>query len=381
MNSRPPPDAAPEPSRRVTIHDVARSLGVSRATVSLALNGKGTIAPSTRERVVAEATRLGYVANPLARGLRVGRSGVLGLSVRSLDAYRSYRPAGVDHFTRMAGAAAFTAMDRGFSLMLVPQRDSGKERDVPSWLDGYVLEDPRANDPVVDHLLAIGVTVVTIGWDPARKARTAWVSTSAKEETRSGLDLLQKRGARSIAFVSGTERNSWNAEAERAYRAWCRENGARVRLLHVPEVAGEQGGVQAGTELLTPPVRPDAVFCQTGRHAAGVASAAIGMGLVVPQDLMIMAGSDAEQTRHFRPGITSIDLRPEELGREAVELLADLISGTTSRRTCLIKGQLIERASTRRSERRPATGPRGARPPALPPHDIDHTSRLPRPLK
>ena len=355
MNRRPP-HGTPEPSRRVTIHDVAGSLGLSPATVSLALNGKGTIALSTRERVIAEAARLGYAANPLARGLRAGRSGVLGLSVRSLDAYGSYRPAGVDHFTRMAGAAAFTALDRGLSLMLVPHRDNGNERQVPTWLDGYVLEDPRANDPVVGYLLAAGVTVVTIGWDPARKSRTAWVSTSAREETRRGLDLLQTRGARSIAFVSGTERNSWNAEAERAYRTWCRENSAPVRLWHVPEVAGEEGGAQAAAELLKPPAPPDAVFCQTGRHAAGVAGAATGMGFTIPQNLMIMAGSDAEQTRHFRPGITSIDLRPEELGREAVELLADLITGTASRRSCLIEGHLIERASTRRTSRRSATG-------------------------
>jgi DNA-binding LacI/PurR family transcriptional regulator len=261
----------------------------------------------------------------------------------------------------MAGAAAFTALDRGFSLMLVPHRGNGGERQVPSWLDGYVLEDPTAYDPVVDHLLAAGITVVTIGWDPARKSRTAWVSTSAREETRRGLDLLQNRGARSIAFVSGTERNSWNAEAERAYRAWCRDNSARVRLWRVPEAAGEDGGAQAAVKLLKPPAPPDAVFCQTGRHAAGVAAAATGMGFAIPQQLMIMAGSDAEQTRHFRPGITSIDLRPEELGREAVELLADLISGITRRRSCLVEGHLIERASTGRTGTRLATSPKRAR--------------------
>src|ERR1700679_383039 len=84
--------------RRVTIHDIAGNLGVSLSTVSLALNGKGTIAAETRNRVFAEAARIGYVANPFGRGLRSGRSGVLGLSVRSLDSTGTYRPAGVDHF-------------------------------------------------------------------------------------------------------------------------------------------------------------------------------------------------------------------------------------------------------------------------------------------
>ena len=61
-------------SRHPTIHDVAANLGVSLSTVSLALNGKGTLSEQTRQRVVAEATRIGYVAHPMARGLRAGQT-------------------------------------------------------------------------------------------------------------------------------------------------------------------------------------------------------------------------------------------------------------------------------------------------------------------
>jgi DNA-binding LacI/PurR family transcriptional regulator len=335
-------------SRRATIHDVAESLGVSLSTVSLSLNGKGTISPATRERVIAEAARLGYAAHPFARGLRGGRSGVLGLSIRSLDASGSYRPVGVDHFTRMAGAAAFTALDRGFGLMLVPHREGAPNTEGPLWVDGYVVEDPQADDPVVSRLIEAGIPVVTIGWDPAHKSRTAWVSTSDKDANMQLLELLKSHGAQRICFVSGTERNSWNSEAERTYRKWCRDNDQPIRLLRLPESSGEQGGAELARTLLAQADAPDAIYCQTGRHAAGVAATARAMGLRIPRDLMVAAGTDAEQARTFDPPITSIDLQPETLGREAVELLADIVANGSRQRSRVIGARLLERASTAR---------------------------------
>jgi DNA-binding LacI/PurR family transcriptional regulator len=277
---------------------------------------------------------------------------VIGLSVRSLDEYGSYRPAGVDHFTRMAGAAAFTALDQGLGLMLVPLREGAGAAEGPLWVDGYIMEDPHANDPVLTRMLEAGVPVVTIGWDPARKSRTSWVSTSDRDAGYQLLDLMAEHGAERICFVCGTERNSWNNEAERAYRAWCRENGRPIQLLRLPEDDGEDGGARLGKDLLhDASARPDAIYCQTGRHATGVARTARELGLRIPEDLMVAAGSDTERARSFDPPITVIDLQPETLGREAVELLVDLIGGSRSRsrsRSRTIAARLLERGSTGR---------------------------------
>jgi DNA-binding LacI/PurR family transcriptional regulator len=344
---RPTHESEGAVARRPTIHDVAANLGVSLATVSLALNGKGTISAKTRERVVAEAARIGYVAHPMARGLRAGRTNVLALSIRSLDFGGSYRPEGVDHFSRMAGAAAFTALDRGFRLMLVPSTDEPADED-PRWADGYVIEDPRSNDPLVERLVTHRVPVVTIGWDPAHKSRTAWVSNDDKSATRRVLDLLAERGAKDIAFVSGTEPNSWNDVARRTYRTWAREHGQSPRVFRLPEAEGVDAGAQLATELMGRPGSPDAVFCQTGRHAGGFARRCQEMGIKIPRDVLIAAGNDAEQARNGNPPITAVDLGAESLGREAVELLADIVLDGSTERSRVVPTQLIERASTRR---------------------------------
>lgn len=74
-------DAA-TPALRVTISDVAAAAGVSRATATRALKGEGRFAPDTRDRIIAEAERLGYVRNTMAAELAAGRTGTVGLMLR-----------------------------------------------------------------------------------------------------------------------------------------------------------------------------------------------------------------------------------------------------------------------------------------------------------
>lgn len=334
---------------RVTIRDVAREAGVSVTTVSHALNGKGAPSEETRRRVLAVAERLAYRAHPMARGLRSGRTGVLGLVMRPLDAIGSYVPPGVDYFLRFAGAAAVTAVDHGLGLMFVPDLT---RPDVPPSayaVDGYVIGDPVRNDPVLERLLEAGMPVVTVGRDPGRPDFVDWVGSDDVRETERVLDHLRTAGARRIVFLAGTDDNAWNTDAEAAYRAWTRRHHQPAHVLHVPEAAGEDGGRAAVRGLLTDDrTRPDAIYCQTGRHAAGVLAEAQALGIVVPRDLLIAAGSDAQQTRFAVPGITALDLAPEETGKIAVTLLIARLNGTETTAPVTVPAQLHVRASTDR---------------------------------
>lgn len=334
-------------ARPPTIQDIARSLGLSPATVSLSLNGKGTIAASTRDRVLAEAQRVGYVANSIAQGLRAGRTNVLALTIRSLDFRGEYRPEGVDHFTRVAGFAAFTALDRGFRLMLVPARKDELDVD-PRWADGYVIEDPLTKDPFVAKLRAHGVPVVTIGWDPAQKTRTPYVSNDINAVTRQLLGILRDGGATRVWLVAGEEPNSWNQITRQTYRTWCQETGIEPRVLKLAEKGGTAAGYELATEIMGKADSPDGVLCLTGRHASGFARGCQDMGIRIPDDLLIAAGNDAEQARTSNPGITAADLQAEQLGREAVELLADIITFGSSEKARTIPTRILIRGSTQR---------------------------------
>ena len=341
-----PPNGPPSRAGRPTIRDVAREAQVSVSTVSFALNGKGSLAQSTRDRVLAIAERMGYEANPMARGLRGSSSRILGVSIRPLDLGGAYRPAGVDHFSRMVGAAATTALDNGYGMMLVGHSVANAEYRAPLWVDGYVIEDPVQDDEFVSKLLEAQVPFVTIGWDPDRKSSIPWVSTSDTAETKRILTHLQERGATSIVMVSGTERTSWHIDGEKAYVAWMKAAGQEPKIIHVPEAEGVAGGKAAIAGVISGGETPSAIYCQTGRHAVGAALAAQDAGLQIPSDILIAAGSDSEAARTFTPAITTIDLKPEELGRRAVELLIHNLNSPNKRRSDLVYGELVVRQST-----------------------------------
>lgn len=334
------------PGRRVTIHDVAREAGVSTTTVSLAVNNKGTLASSTRERVTEVAQRMRYQAHPAAAGLRRGRTGVMGLDIRPLDSLGGYSPDGVDHFVRFAGAAAVTAVEHGMGLMLVPDLARGSIPGTRAAVDGYIICDPIESDPVLSTLIDQGHQVVTVGRDPARPDLAPWINTDDTGTARQVLDFLWDSGARHVSVVTGTDTNSWNADVGTAYEAWCAERGMVADIHRVPEAEGLDGGKNALRNLLVASPSFDAVFCQTGRHAAGLYAAATAMGRSVPGDLMIVAGSDSEHTRGNPVPITSVDLRPEKLGRMAVERLVSLLTGEPFPGPVIVKPLLVKRATT-----------------------------------
>jgi DNA-binding LacI/PurR family transcriptional regulator len=337
--------------RRVTIHEVAREAGVSITTVSHALNGKGVVAAATRQRVLDTAERLGYSADPVARGLRSNRLGVLGLVIRPLDTLDSYQPAGVDYFVRFAGAAAVEALDRGFGLMLVRDPTTKKVPGIALAVDGFIISDPIGNDPVIELLQRNGIPLVTVGRDVGRPDFTDWLGVGTEADTLAVLEHFAQRGARRVALVVGTDTNAWNADSEYTYRAWAARAGQPAQVYQQDETAGETGGEEIAQRMLAAAADrglPDAVYCLTGRHAAGVQRRLQRAGYVVPTDVMIVAGSDSEQTRNSAPSITSIDLTPEITAKAAVDFLVRRIEGDSASSPPVIENVLRARASTDR---------------------------------
>ncbi|UOQ61725.1 LacI family transcriptional regulator [Leucobacter rhizosphaerae] len=333
--------------RNVTIKDVAARAGVSITAVSHALNDKGTLSEETRIRIREIAASMGYRADALARGLRRSQIGVIGIVLRPLDALENYSPPGVDYFLRFAGAAAVSALDHGLSLMQVADLVKGPVTPLAFSLDGYIVTDPVRNDPVVALLESRSIPYVTLGRDPGKPDASNWVASDDVDATLQALTHLADQGARTIAFVGGQDDNSWNADAESAYRDWCARNGQAERLFRLPEGRGEAGGRELVPDLLADGA-PDAIYSLTGRHAAGIQEAMRERGLTAPDDYLLACGTDADQTRTAEPPITAINLRPEVLAHDTVGLLAAITRGENPAGRGLVRSELIVRRSSQR---------------------------------
>ena len=316
-------------SGRPTIKDVARAAGVSPTTVSHALNGKGIVRRETVERIERVAAEIGYRPSPIARGLQKSRLGLLALVIRPLNTLDTFLPEGVDYFLRIAGAASLSAMEHGYSMMLV---DDPTRPGVPfSALaaDAYIVTEPFENDPVLTMLAEQRIPFVTVGADPARRGVFPEIDEGAEHQTRLMIDHLAEAGAQRIALVTGTDRNDWNLGSQHTLAEWSAARGRRPLVLSLPEAEGERVGDTVIDRFFggDPAEHPDAIFCLTGRHAAGVTAAAIRRGIRVPEDLLVAAGSGAAQNRTSRPTVTTLDLRPEAIAQLAVEVAVGLAEG------------------------------------------------------
>src|SRR5919112_4261033 len=132
----------------VTLADVAAHLGVSRTTVSNAYNRPDQLSPALRDKVLAAATDLGYAGpDPMARGLRRGRTGSLGLVFDQPLTYAFTDPAAALFLQGMAAGLE----EHGAALSLIPRMPEGPTRSAEmvrsALVDGYMLFCTAADDP------------------------------------------------------------------------------------------------------------------------------------------------------------------------------------------------------------------------------------------
>ncbi|MEU8762327.1 LacI family DNA-binding transcriptional regulator [Streptomyces sp. NPDC048659] len=336
-------------TKGVTIRDVAQRAGVSVAAVSMALNGTGTLSEATRLRVRAVAEEMDYQADALARGLRRASVGAIGLVMRSLDSLGEYAPRGVDVFTRYIGAVSAQAMDRGLSVMLVPDPTRRPTPPLALSLDGYIVTMPHLDDPVVALLERRGIPYVTLGRDPGRPDFTDWATENEYVGFRRVYEHFAANGARSVALVRGTDPNAWNIDSEATYRAWCEGAGIAPRVYESAERDGQRGGERVAHAVVDDGV-PDAILCHTGRQAAGVLAGLTARGVAVPERTMLAAASDSEHTRHSRPAISAVELHVADTTLALLDLLQARIAGEPGKGPILTTSRFRVRASTRRAQ-------------------------------
>ncbi|MEU3601376.1 LacI family DNA-binding transcriptional regulator [Streptomyces sp. NPDC006798] len=336
------PQHAPETTRSIGIKDVARAAGLSITTVSHALNGKGKVNARTRERIREIADDLGYRPNPAAQVLLSGRTGVVGLAAghQSAEAWeRTYRP----YYASLTAGATVEAVDRDYALVVVPARP-GSDLWTRIPMDGLIVVDPVAGDPVIAEAVRRGLALVTDGrpLDPEH-ARIPYVSGDMSAGVPLALDHLHGRGVRRTGLLTGPELDSYTLDSERAYARWCAERGVAGRVERI--APGESARDAARRLLAASAGRPDGVHALNETYGEALLAVAAEAGLSVPGDLQITAAGDPGPGP--RPPLTLLDLAPRRIGALCAGLLIDLLDGRAPRPVS-VPCALVPGASTRR---------------------------------
>ena len=332
-------------SGRPTISDVAAESGVSTAAVSQILNGKGRASAATRELVMSTAQRIGYDANPMARGLRTGNTDVLGIFFRPADAIPGSLM-GTEFHVRLAGSAAAQALSLGYGLLHTPDPLAPGTSAYP--MDGCVVVGPVGNDAVVTALLDKGIPVVCVDPDPDRPERVLWVGRQEGPAIDSLLTHLRQQGARTFALISVNDDIAWKRGFVRAFAEWCDAETLPGQVFELPGDSGSEGARQLVRRIISQGTLPDAIVCATSRFAIGVANAAKEAGIGIPERLLLSALSDSELARSHSPQITALDLHGDVLGQLAIAKLVKLIRNPSDNQPEQIIPTLRLRSSTQR---------------------------------
>jgi len=328
----------------VRLIDVARAAGVSVTTVSHALSGKGRIPESTRLRVLEQAAAMRYRPNLAARRLAGGRSQLLAIAV-SLPGELPMPVTEVNYFNQAIHAATARALERSYALVVCPPTPGAEVWSrIP--LDGLIVLDPVAGDPMLPELRARSVPLVLVGRDLTGGDGDYCVDNDHLAGTRAALDHLADRGAQRVALLAGDMGDAFTDDCIAAHRAWCVERGVEPVVELVP--FGQLSEPRHAARLFDRPDPPDGVYANEEALGVAMAVAAERAGVRVPQELMVVVAADGQPSGSPVP-LTALELNPARTAEEAVDVLIDLVEGRPpAERLRLIPTRLVERASTQR---------------------------------
>ncbi|MFP3986691.1 LacI family DNA-binding transcriptional regulator [Streptomyces sp. E11-3] len=340
---------------RVRLVDVAREAGLSKTTVSAALNGTGRLSPAVRERARETARRLGYRPNATARLLRAGHARLIGYTVGEYVAGRwSYMES--PYFAQLTSTTAAAALRHGYALVLLPAgAASGEWTDLP--LDAAIIADPVADDPLVDDFIAARIPIFT---DRSVEGRQGahWVDIDTDAAVRDVLDHLHAEGARNIAIVSLDTTTRFHTAAAHACRTWCAEREVRHHLTLSAE-PGNGSVVEAVERALAAAEDADALFVIAEATPPLVLDAARRAGRSVPDDLLLVCVSEDTSAAHTSPAITTLSLNPEGVAEAGLDLLVAAVeSGDQQPTGRVVPTRLEVRDSSRRADGGPDTARR-----------------------
>ncbi len=314
---------ASTPTKVVTLEQVAKEAGVSPATVSRILNGTAVVSPARKKLVDDAIAKLGFVPNPVARGLAGGRTFSIGVITQTLDSpFYGSTLRGIEEKLLPLGYSPLFVSGQWNADVEARCMETLRSRRV----DGIIVLTGRLTDTALKNYaksLPIVVTgrtmtapgLVALNYDNVEGARLA---------TQHLIDL----GHRQIAFIGGDPDHPDAIERLMGYRN-------ALKVSHIPFDQGllaeggfyEGGGMRAVVELIASRKRFTAIFAANDQMALGAVLGLNRHSLRVPEDVSLIGYDDLTSSLYATPPLSSVHQSAYELGQIAAEGMLQMLSG------------------------------------------------------
>ncbi len=324
--------------------------GVSVATISRVLNGKGPVREATRTRVLAAIESMGYVPHSAARSLSTRKTMSFGILLPEVHG---------EFFSELIRGIDLAARHSGYHLLVScfhsdPAEAQAVLRALHGRVDGLIVMTPSSGQASLPTRFPHGVPVVELSSGSPSPVNDS-IRIDNRGGARSATEHLLDLGHRRIAMICGPPENSDARDRQLGFTEALADHGIALDpTLLLPGDFRELSGFRVGAAIADLPSRPTAVFAANDAMAVGCLAAFRDRGLGIPEDVALAGFDDIPIARFLTPGLTSVRVAIAAIGARAIELLLRAIASDSDRSHHheVVAATLVVRASTAAPQRR-----------------------------
>lgn len=325
----------PRNVRRVTLKDVSRELGLSKGTVSRALNDYPDIAQTTKSKVKNMATKMGYRPLLQAQSINKGLSYSLGLILNTehTDHHKAFLSDFID-------GVSLALRRENWSLVVATVDDEQAEyqlmQDFISMgkVDGFIIPRVRFKDTRIQLLEFHDVPFVLFGRpiDVADNQRYNWFDICGENAMYQAVKKLFTLGHRHIGFMGGDSQCTYSVLRLDGYKCALETHQMPYNQDYVSmNCCCPQSGYDSAVRLFAMEIPPTALVCALDRSALGVYEFAHDYGLAIGSDISIIGYDGAEEGTYVKPKLTTFAVDRKHSGHRLASILLNAIKNKNTK--------------------------------------------------
>lgn len=338
-------------NNKVTIHDIAKILGINSSTVSRALNNSPRVTKKTKDRISAKATELGYKRNHLASSLRKSKTNTLGVIVPRISRH---------FFSSAISGIEETAYSSGYNVIICQSLEKlEREQNIVDTLlanrvDGVLISISMETKDY-NHLIGLKQQNIPVVFFD-RHCNIPNNSNVLIDDFQAGSDATEHliiNGCKNIVHFSGPQVVEIYKNRLKGYRAALKKYNIEFREDYVlSSRLMEQDGIENAKKIMLLPKKIDGVFSANDVAAISAIKYLKKEGVKIPEDIAIVGFSNESISSVIEPPLTTINQSGFEIGKTATNLLLSQIKNKYEEATCetiILQSSLIERKSSQKS--------------------------------